>query len=222
MRVKRPLISTAIILVALSSASAWSQDHHRGGGAGPSGWHGPGLVLDQRFQHNHYYPPSGRIVATVPSGAVTVSFGSGQFYFHSGVWFRPHGGRFIVTLPPIGIVLPLLPSAYVTLQIGGLPYYYANGVYYAQVPGQGYAVVAPPAGADGAAPMQGLPAPVESLKPAPVPIFYPRNGQSASQLESDIQECNRWATTQANAMSDASVFQRAVAACMDGRGYTVR
>ena len=46
--------------------------------------------------------------------------------------------------------------------------------------------------------------------------------QRAAQLEADRQECNRWATTQQAALADARVFQRAVAACMDGRGYTLR
>jgi hypothetical protein len=54
------------------------------------------------------------------------------------------------------------------------------------------------------------------------PIFYPREGQSAAQTEADRQACNRWATTQPNAMADASVFHRATLACMEGRGYTVR
>ena len=61
--------------------------------------------------------------------------------------------------------------------------------------------------------------------PAPAaadPIFYPRSGQNAAQTEADRQACNRWATTQRNAMNDASVFQRATLACMDGRGYTGR
>ena len=58
--------------------------------------------------------------------------------------------------------------------------------------------------------------------PPPDPIFYPRNGQSAAQTEADRQDCNRWATTQAGAMSDAQIFQRATFACMDGRGYSVR
>lgn len=56
----------------------------------------------------------------------------------------------------------------------------------------------------------------------PAPVIYPRNGQSSAQLEADNRECNRWATTQQAAMADASVFQRAVEACMDGRGYTLR
>lgn len=56
----------------------------------------------------------------------------------------------------------------------------------------------------------------------PAPVIYPRNGQNSAQLESDSRECNRWATTQQSAMNDSSVFQRAVEACMDGRGYTLR
>ena len=54
------------------------------------------------------------------------------------------------------------------------------------------------------------------------PIFYPRNGQSPEQTEQDRRDCNRWATTQRGAMADASIFQRATFACMEGRGYTVR
>ncbi|MGQ3054635.1 MAG: hypothetical protein ACT6S0_22855 [Roseateles sp.] len=56
----------------------------------------------------------------------------------------------------------------------------------------------------------------------PAPVIYPRNGQGPGQLETDNRECNRWATTQQAAMTDAGVFQRAVEACMDGRGYTLR
>ena len=77
------------------------------------------------------------------------------------------------------------------------------------------------------APVYTAPTPVYVNPPAPAPrsadpIFYPRNGQSAEQTEADRQDCNRWATTQPNAMNDASIFQRATFACMDGRGYTVR
>ena len=57
---------------------------------------------------------------------------------------------------------------------------------------------------------------------APDPIFYPRNGQDAALTESDRRACNAWAASQPSAMADASVFQRATFACMEGRGYTVR
>ncbi|OYU46148.1 MAG: hypothetical protein CFE44_03725 [Burkholderiales bacterium PBB4] len=57
---------------------------------------------------------------------------------------------------------------------------------------------------------------------AAAPITYPRNGQSAAENARDIDECNQWANAQVGAAGNASVFQRGFAACMDGRGYTVR
>lgn len=64
--------------------------------------------------------------------------------------------------------------------------------------------------------------PVPRAPRAPDPIFYPGKGQSAATTEDDRRDCNRWATTQSGAMADASIFQRATLACMEGRGYTVR
>ena len=56
----------------------------------------------------------------------------------------------------------------------------------------------------------------------PEPVIEPRQGQSAAQTEADRQACNRWATTQANAMADATVFHRMTLSCMEARGYSVR
>ena len=176
-----------------------------------------GMVFDNRYHHDHYYPAPGYVAPVVPRGAVIVGAGPGRYWFHGGVWYQPYGPRYRVVVPPVGLVIPLLPPAYVTVTIGGLPYYYANGVYYRAVP-EGYVVAAPP------------PEPVVAqVQPAPPPpppkaepVIYPRNGQSPEQLEADRRECNRWATTQPNAQADTSVFNRAVEACMDGRGYTMR
>ena len=99
----------------------------------------------------------------------------------------------------------------------GLGNYYYGAPYYAPYPA--YVVSGPPPVIYPEA--QPVPS-VPSVSSAPDPVIYPRNGQSASQLESDRQACNRWATTQPQAMADASVFQRATAACMDGRGYSIR
>lgn len=216
----------------LSAGLALAQGH--GGPGGPEG-HGPrpgvgpggparsqaqvgvgiNLNLDGRYRHDHYYPTPGYVARGLPPGAMFVG---GRYWFHGGVWYQPWGSSFRVIVPPIGIVVPILPSAYVTLRIGGLPYYYANGAYYTVAePGPGYVVVAPPQGAE-----QAQPAQVSVTPPKPDPIIYPRNGQSAEQTEADRQACNRWATTQPSAMNDASVFNRAVEACMDGRGYSMR
>lgn len=215
---------SVLILTALCSLAVQAQprEHERGpggpGGPGVREMHGR-MVFDGRYQHDRFYPAPGFVVPGLPRSSLTIAFGGGSYFFDSGIWYRADGPRFRVIVPPIGIVVPLLPSAYVTLRIGGLPYYYANGVYYTLAsPGPGYVVVAPPAEAVTAQPAS-APVPAPSR---PDPIIYPRNGQSAEQTEADRQACNRWATTQPAAMNDASVFNRAVEACMDGRGYTIR
>jgi hypothetical protein len=98
----------------------------------------------------------------------------------------------------------------------GVPFYYGpyGGPWYA--PGPVYAVPPPVVYAE--PPEQSAP----PAKAPPEPIFYPRSGQSAAQLEADRQACNRWATTQPSAMADAGVFHRATQACMDAHGYTSR
>mgnify|MGYP000866481661 CR=1 FL=1 len=218
------LLTCSIVAILAVSALAVgptvAADRHDGRKPPPSrNTRAPHLWLDQRFRHDHYYPRHGEVIPALPGGSISIGFGGGHFYFHGGVWFRALGGRFVVIAPPIGVIVPLLPPAYATLWIGGAPYYYANGVYYALAPGQGYAVVDPPPGIENAQP---APLPAAAAKPAPDPVIYPRNGQSTQQTDSDRQDCNRWATTQQNAMNDADVFNRAVAACMDARGYTLR
>lgn len=96
-----------------------------------------------------------------------------------------------------------------------------GSVYYSAPWYPGYVVTVPttPVYPAGVAPV----APVEPVAPLPPdPVIYPRNGQSAAQTELDRRGCDRWAMSQPNAMADASIFQRATLACMDGRGYTVR
>jgi hypothetical protein len=226
-RYRPAFIAWTAAALAFGSLPALAQEPHEPHEHfGPGHEMHPGLVLDQRYHHDHYYPGRGSVVEVLPSAAVGVTFGRDRYYFHGGVWFRPYGPRFIVTEPPIGIVVPVLPLSYATVWIGGSPYYYADGTYYAVAPGQGYQVVAPPPGADAAVPAPPVAvaaAPVPAPAPArPDPVIYPRNGQSPQQTEADRQECNRWATTQPAAVADAGVFQRAVEACMDAHGYTMR
>jgi hypothetical protein len=210
---------TALMAAALVCASgvAIAQDRRDQRDREPVRRPGVHLRLDQRYHHDHWYPQSGYVVPRLPERSISIGHAGHHYFFNAGVWFTPFGGGFIVTVPPIGIVVPVLPPSYATLWIDGAPYYYANGVYYAPAP-MGFTVVAPPPGSDAARPAPPPPAPTA----LPEPIVYPRNGQSAAQTEADRRECERWATTQPSAMADASVFQRAVAACMDARGYTVR
>ncbi len=222
---------------------------HHGPNHAPS--YGGGLRVDTRYRHNQYYPVRGYYLAALPVGALAIGYGGYQWFFHSGVWFRPYGPRFVVSGAPIGAYLPYLPNSFVTLNINGLLYFYANGVYYAQSGNPaGFVVVAPPNGADVAVPepnyYPAVPAPSPSYpaqpyptQPAPVqapppqarvpapngypePVIYPRQNQNDAQTAYDQRECERWALSQSSSSANTDVYVRAFAACMDARGYTVR
>ena len=132
-------------------------------------------------------------------------------YYHGGYGYRGYRGGYWgpgAFIGGIGLGLGIGALAYPA-------YGYGTYGYYDDAP---VVVSAPTYVMPDAAP-QSAPAPA---RPAADPIFYPRTGQSAAKTESDRRECNQWATTQAGAMNDAGVFQRATMACMEGRNYTVR
>ncbi|HEX7534812.1 MAG TPA: DUF6515 family protein [Syntrophales bacterium] len=188
---------------------------------------------DSRHGHNRAYPARGHYIERLPSGHREVFYGHSRYYFHGGVWYRPYGSRFVIIAPPFGIVVPLLPPYYTTVMLGGVPYYYANEVYYTQTAG-GYMVVEPPGGVTQAPPMQAPPS--AGQMPSDQVFVYPRQGQSEQQQAKDRYECHSWAVNQthydptrppagmpAAQMSQQRVdYQRAMGACLDGRGYTVK
>ena len=130
--------------------------------------------------------------------------------------------------PPIGIFVPVLPLGYITMQIGSSAYYVANDVYYMRRD-DGYVVVEPPAGiSDNGS---------GDYSAGQDQIFiYPRKGQSDAQQARDRYECHAWArdqtgfdpTRQMLDMSSSQIdalrsdYHRAMGACLDARGYTVR
>ena len=186
--------------------------------------------LDARYHHDHYYPPRGYVFGALPPGPRVVVHGGVQFYFAAGVWYRAEGpARFVVVAPPFGLVVPVLPPFYTSVWVGAVPYYYANDVYYVQGP-QGYAVVQPPP--PNVVVEQPPPGNVAQAPPQDQLFIYPRLGQSEQQQATDRYECHRWAVSQtgydptlspgAPPTSKYADYQRAMTACLDGRGYTVK
>jgi hypothetical protein len=188
-----------------------------------------GYVLDNRYNHNHYYPPRGYAVGALPRGYVTVNYRGGPYYYHQGVWYRPGGGRFLVVRPAIGLFVPVLPPFYTTLYFGGVPYYYADDTYYAwRADRRGYEVTDPPAGAD--------PQADSASAPASDLFIYPKNGQNEEQQSKDRYECHSWASSQSGfdptqpaggvsegqAQAKRDDYQRAQTACLEARGYSVK
>ena len=120
-----------------------------------------------------------------------------------------------------------------TVWIGGVPYYYADDVYYTWQPDQNaYAVVDPPA--DAGAPSPPPDGAQSDLSAQSDLITYPKNGQTKEQQAADQFECFNWAKGQTGfdptqpgggVSGDPDVarsnYNRAMSACMQGRGYQV-
>lgn len=190
---------------------------------------GPVERLDDRYHHGHFYAPRGVVVHELPAGYKPYWFHGSQFYFSGGVWYAPGADGFVVVRPPAGLFITALPPYYTTVWIGGTPYYYANDVYYRWVPAQGgYEVVDPPAGAD--QPSAAPAVPTDDL------FLYPKNGQTAEQQSVDRYECHSWAKSQTGfdptrvdggvaptqVVEKRAAYQRAMAACLEARGYSVK
>ena len=194
-------------------------DHHGGSGFEHRGdWHGG----------PHFRPGIGISVDFLPPHPRLVAYGRDRFFFSGGVWYRPFGPRFVVVAPPFGLVIPFLPDYYDTRVISGDTYYVSDDVYYHVNPsGDGYVVTAPP---NDSGAVTTAPAPADKM------FVYPRSGQSQKQQDKDSYECHSWATGQSGfdptlahggvsgdqVNAKGTEYRRAMEACMDGRGYTVK
>jgi len=247
---KIALLSASVLLWGVQASTPAAADEHDRGRAeprpearGPAARPGPrpeagrpafdgrGQRLDSRYNHGRYYPPRGTVLRSLPDGYRPYYRGGSRFYFSGGIWYEPRGPGFVVVSPPPGLVVSVLPPYYSTVWIGGTPYYYADDVYYSWQPDQnGYAVVDPPDNAD--APSPPPPAPPDSAQGDL--IIYPKNGQTKEQQSADQFECNNWAKGQTgfdptqpgggvsgNADAARSNYDRAMSACLQGRGYQV-
>jgi hypothetical protein len=125
--------------------------------------------------------------------------------------------------------------AYATYWYGGVPYYYADDVYYTYNPSyDGYVATDPPPVGDSSGAGEGAPpnaGPAPNGGPAPGDggaaagqiFMYPKNGQSVEQQATDKAACQQWASQQAGQVAqNGSDYQRAMAACVEGRGYSAR
>ena len=136
--------------------------------------------------------------------------------------------------------LPVLPIGYATYWWSGVPYYYYDNAYYLWDPSyNGYVATDPPpiAGSDdtetapatdnGVVSNDGVAA---GSGGAGDIYVYPRNGQSDEQTSNDRFECHKWAVAQTgfdptrsgNTQGTAADYRRAIGACLDARGYTVK
>jgi len=234
-------ITLSIMMILAISISGFAEPWQRGSSKGPGRApaqavkkapppSGQKSFVDSRYHHNRSYPSRGESFRTIPRDHRVVIHDRSRYYSHHGAWYRYSGGRYVVIAPPIGLFVPFLPLFYTTIWFHGIPYYYANDTYYTSTPG-GYVVVDPPQGEVSEA------APASSEDMGNRLFIYPRKGQSQAQQDNDRYECHKWAADQTNydpttaipqglsanqAMQMRADYQRAMSACRDGRGYTVK
>jgi hypothetical protein len=183
--------------------------------------------LDRRYRHDRYYPRPGYSIKSLPHKHFSMRYHNHHYYYHGGIWYRPIGSRFVVIAPPIGIVVPFLPPFYTTIWYSGVPYYYANDVYYVwDATREGYVVSSPPPNVNEEQP----PLVADEL------YVYPKKGQSEQQQADDRFACHEWGVKQsgfdptrppgeigqAELNTKREDYQRAMRACLEGRGYSVR
>jgi hypothetical protein len=203
------LASLSVIVLFAYPEGASAQRQVSGGGGGgyhSSGYHSSGYHGRYYNGYHGYY---------------------GYRYGHYGYWY---GGWWF---PWVGII-PFLPFYYQTVWIGGYPYYYADGDYYTPTT-DGYMVVNPQSQtvnpqSQAVPPQTGQQSTVE---PSTKLFIYPRNGQSEKQQADDRYQCNSWAVGQTgydptkpadgtSSFQKNAEYQRAMGACLDARGYSVK
>jgi hypothetical protein len=161
-------------------------------------------------------PPIGIVVPVLPAFYTRVWVGPHPYYYANDVYYVQGAQGYTVVDPPAGPVAMVPPS----------------GV--ANVPDNAVTELGPVG--NGTLPAVATPVPgVSAAPPATVAqgggnqlFIYPRQGQTVEQQNRDRSECNGWAISQTGrdpaadgGRMDAD-FQRAFAACLDGRGYTVK
>jgi len=84
------------------------------------------------------------VIASLPFGAVSLSFGNSRYHYYHGVYYRPYDRGYIIVPPPIGIIVPSLPPGCVSVMIGARPYYRYENVFYVPFENNHYRVVEKP------------------------------------------------------------------------------
>lgn len=172
------------------------------------------------------YLPPGREVRTLPPGARIVHTHRREYRYFNGVFYEPlRPGVFVVVNAPLGVRVGHLPPGYISFFSGSRRYFYANFTYYLWEPRRSeYIVVEEPPGAAQAVAEAARTDVTGEL------FVYPSEGQSDEERNRDRYECYVWASGQTGfdpaaespQTALAGDYRRALSACLEGRGYTVK
>jgi len=174
--------------------------------------------------HVHRHRP-GHWLRVLPRLYFHLNLGAVGFYYADGLFYQPLRDGYVVVNAPLGVIVPSLPDDYTLILLNGQFYYIVGDTYYVRVDG-GYRVVSSPVQA---APLAEAATPAE---PSRQLVIYPAQGQSEEQQARDRYECHRWSAQQSGYDPSAAepgakgepvdFYYRAMGACLEARGYTVK
>jgi len=202
------LLSLLLSLVIVSTACVAI-------GAGPP----PRSIAAARFH------PPGQELRRLPRGQVRVSVGATRYSYYDGMFFRPLRPGYVVVSAPIGVHVRTLPRGYLSFAIGPRSYFYVNSTFFLwDDVSRDYVVVEEPV--EAAKHLEAAQAGTDS----PSLFVYPNQGQDQALTQRDRYDCHLWAADQSGydptySDQDTSLrndYRRAMTACLEGRGYTVR
>ena len=186
----------------------------------------------------HYGPGFAWFLPVLPFGYATYYWGGNPYYYYDGGYYswNPDYNGYVATDPP-----PVADTASSSGSDEAPPpaddgqsqsYDVQPQTYEAQPPSNPNTITAspPPASAPALSTAQST-APRGNWSGGVSDIVaYPRNGQTDQQTSNDKFECHKWSVAQTgfdptrsiNLQGTAADYRRAMGACMDARGYTVR
>ena len=191
-----------------------------------------GFNIETRPSRPVFAPDYGRSrersVQRLPPGYRSYYWGGSPYYNYRGSWYRPYGGSYLSIGAPYGLFVSSLPPSYSTVWIGGNRYFVADDSYYLYDSSRsGYVLTQSPY--DGERLTTASTAEPEAVRD-PVLFVYPTKGQSEKQQADDRYECHRWAVTQTGydpvdaeyRPEQHAQYDRAITACLTGKGYSVK
>ncbi len=187
--------------------------------------HSPSQASAKASHRAVQYPRVGHQVRTLPNGHRAIRVNRHSYHYYNGSFYRPgRDGVYVVIRAPIGARVRTLPPDFVSFGIGPRRYFYVNYTYYLWDRDRTeYIVVEEPEGAENAL--------VTASETTSGEIFvYPGQGQSDERRDRDRYECYVWASKQTGydpasgepKIERAADYRRAISACLEGRGYTVK
>ncbi len=202
---------------------------HPGFVGGSGRFWGGGYWGGRFWPGTHYGPGFAWFLPVLPFGYATYYWGGTPYYYYDNAYYNwdPSQNGYVATDPP-----PVMQGGSDEAPQSDVPpasdapspdYQPAPQSNYAQPPPQSYA---PPPSSNSAASA----GPRGNWSSAADIYVYPRNGQSEQQTSNDRFECHKWSVAQTgfdptrsmNLQGNSADYRRAMGACLDARGYSVK